>query len=69
MAMEPAKKANDGAFWRRMTLPQEERETRWGGTGYRWFRSENVVCLEHFRRPKQPGQKAGKFGWTYESGN
>jgi hypothetical protein len=31
--------------------------------GYRWFRAENVVAIEHFRKPHRPGQKAGRFGW------
>jgi hypothetical protein len=40
------------AFWRKLVLPQEERMRLgipWRG-GYRWFRSPNVVCLEHYRR-------------------
>jgi hypothetical protein len=47
---------------RRYILSEEDRATltgeRWNG-GYRWFRSENVVCLEHYRRPEPaPQQKA-----------
>jgi hypothetical protein len=41
------------AFWRKLTLPQEEKDygaPKWKG-GYRWFRSANIVCLEHYRRP------------------
>jgi hypothetical protein len=36
-------------FWRRLVLPQEDRRTTWAGVGYRWFRSPNVICLEHYR--------------------
>jgi DNA polymerase I len=32
--------------------------------GYRWFRSENVVCIEHFRRQRGPGRRVGRFGWV-----
>jgi hypothetical protein len=54
-------------FWRKLILPEEDRrrlfpDRIWKG-GYRWFRSENVVCIEHFRRPRILGQKAGRFGW------
>jgi hypothetical protein len=51
----------------RLLMSEEDRlglfpmTTRPGG--YRWFRSENVVCIEHFRRPHMSGQKAGRFGW------
>jgi len=31
-----------------MVLPQEERGRPWDGIGYRWFRSENVIPLEHY---------------------
>jgi hypothetical protein len=58
---------DNGAFWRRLTLPQEDRSILWDGKGYRWFRSENVVCIEHFRQPHAQGQRAGRFGWTYLS--
>jgi hypothetical protein len=38
-------------FWRQLVLPQEDKDLdhRWQGIGYRWFRSENVYCLEHYR--------------------
>lgn len=68
--MEPNKVEDalpeSGAFYRRMLLPEEQRLKLFPGTvrpGYRWFRSENVVAIEHFRRPHMPGQKAGRFGW------
>jgi hypothetical protein len=57
---------DDDIFWRKLILPEEDRRrlfpNTWKG-GYRWFRSENVVCIEHFRRSHTPGQKAGRFGW------
>ena len=62
-----AKGIDDGALWRKLTLPEEEKQRLSLDVtvkdGYRWFRSENVVCIEHFRRPHMPGQKAGRFGW------
>ena len=47
---------------RRYILSEEDRATltgeKWNG-GYRWFRSENVVCFEHHRRPEAfPQRKA-----------
>jgi hypothetical protein len=39
-------------LWRNLILPEEEKRffvPKWKG-GYRWFRSPNVVCLEHYRR-------------------
>lgn len=43
------------AFARKVTLPMEDRELfklpiRTQDSGYRWFRSPNVVCLEKYRR-------------------
>jgi hypothetical protein len=50
---------------RRYILSEEDRATltgeKWNG-GYRWFRSDNVVCLEHYVRAPEaepaPHQKA-----------
>lgn len=56
----------DGAFWRKTRMAEEDRLAYFPRTtcpGYRWFRSENVVAIEHFRKPHVPGQKAGRFGW------
>ena len=43
---------DDEAFLRRIIFPEEDRHlftsTPWRG-GYRWFRSENIVCIEHYR--------------------
>jgi hypothetical protein len=38
------------ALMRKLVLPQEVRHrlTEWRG-GYRWFESENVICLEKVR--------------------
>jgi hypothetical protein len=41
---------DEGAFWRKLILPQEDRETPWEGKGYRWFRSPNIVPIEQWRR-------------------
>ena len=51
----------EAAFWRKLTLPQEEKDydARWEGVGYRWFRSANVLCFEHYRRlMSEIGQQA-----------
>jgi hypothetical protein len=57
----------DEAFWQKMVLPEEDRRvslanTAWKGVGYRWFKSENIVCLEHYLRVDEakpaPHQKA-----------
>jgi hypothetical protein len=41
---------------RRYILSEEDRvklsSEKWNG-GYRWFRSENIVCLENYRRPTE----------------
>jgi hypothetical protein len=55
------------AFYRQMLMPEEDRLLHSPGTarpGYRWFRSENVVAIEHFRKPHTPEQRAGRFGWV-----
>jgi hypothetical protein len=62
LIMERRYSEKDETFWRRMVLPEEDRssltDAEWKG-GYRWFRSENVVCLEHYRRPQLlPQRKA-----------
>jgi hypothetical protein len=55
--MEPVrnKVQTEDAFWRRFTLPQEDRDGPWDGIGYRWFRSPNIVPLEHYRRSQKEG--------------
>jgi hypothetical protein len=48
------------AFWRKLSLPQEDKDDGypgWQGKGYRWFRSANVVCFEHYRRPTSSGDR------------
>jgi hypothetical protein len=44
------------AFLRQWTIPEEDRarytSAKWAGE-YRWFRSPNVVCLEHYRQRKR----------------
>jgi hypothetical protein len=40
------------AFYRKKILPEEDRLALTGEPskgGFRWFRSENVVCIEHYR--------------------
>jgi hypothetical protein len=42
----------DGALWRRLVLSEEDALRLFRATmrpgGYRWFRSENVVCISIF---------------------
>jgi hypothetical protein len=48
---------DDETFWQRLVLPEEDRRRLFPGTvwrsGYRWFRSPNVVPIEQWRRRKQ----------------
>jgi hypothetical protein len=50
--MEPVKTKieEEDIFWRKFTLPEEDRDWPWDGIGYRWFRSPNIVPLEQYRR-------------------
>jgi hypothetical protein len=44
-------------FHRKFILPFEEWRIsgrHWPG-GYRWFRSENVFAIEHYKRVRSPG--------------
>jgi hypothetical protein len=52
------------AFWQSLVLPQEEthRLTTWQGKGYRWFRSPNVIPIEHYR--SNPGSASSCSGLT-----
>jgi hypothetical protein len=45
MSRNPSHRDED-AFWRKLILPQEDRETPWDGKGYRWFRSPIIVSIE-----------------------
>ena len=56
--MEKRYSVKDEEFYRKLILPEEERShytsAKWDGS-FRWFRSPNVVCIEHFRRqPQKP---------------
>ena len=58
---QTVEEAEDEAFLRQLVLPEEDRakytSQPWSGE-YRWFRSPNVVCLEHYRR-RPAGQHNG----------
>jgi hypothetical protein len=47
------------------TFPEEDRAlfttAPWRGE-YRWFRSPNVVCIEHWRRKKAQGKRTQAGG-------
>ena len=47
------------AFWRKLILPEEERDLLWDGKGYRWFRSPNVVPIEQWRRERTRPENGG----------
>jgi hypothetical protein len=57
----------DEKLMRTLTPPEEDRylftHEQWS-SGYRWFRTLNVVCLEHYRPPAprshQPPTKAAR---------
>jgi len=54
MMIEKKHSPSTEAFYRKFTLPEEDKaEPTPPRRGYRWFRSENVVCLEHYRRPTE----------------
>ena len=49
---------------RRFQVPEEDVRARGRTMGrYRWFRSANVRCIEHFRGGHTLDQQAGQFGW------
>jgi hypothetical protein len=54
VVLEKRFSTKDEAFYRRLILPEEDR-TEYAAVkssrSYRWFRSANVVCLEHYKRP------------------
>ena len=63
--MERTRTPKEEAFWQRLILPEEDRDYLWEGYGYRWFRSPNILALEHYRRrqvnepaPKRDGDNA-----------
>ena len=47
--------AEDEAFYRDLMLPQEDippdMPAQMAGA-FRWFRSPNIICIEHYRRPQ-----------------
>ena len=48
-----ANQERDDFFLRGWTIPEEDRTkytTQPAAAGYRWFKSPNVVCLEHYRK-------------------
>jgi hypothetical protein len=46
----------DEAFFRKRTIQEDRAKytTQSRAGEYRWFRSPNVVCLEHYRRRPRP---------------
>jgi hypothetical protein len=60
MKMEKRTSPQLEAFYRKWTLPEEDKpEPTFTHCGFRWFRSENVVCIEHYRRSESlPQRKA-----------
>ena len=51
--LEKVEDEQDEIFIRSLVWPEEDRlrmtGTKWAG-GYRYFRSPNVVCIEHYKR-------------------
>jgi len=55
--MELNRKWDEDRFWQKLILPEEDRRRLypwmpWTGS-YRWFRSPNVICIEHWRRRRK----------------
>jgi hypothetical protein len=49
--MERVFTAKEESFWQRLILPVEDRmQPERRNRSYRWFRSANVVAIEHYRR-------------------
>jgi hypothetical protein len=40
----------DEHSWRKLILPQQDKQTLWEGKGYRWCKSPNVIPIEQWRR-------------------
>ncbi len=50
-------KQDSDRLWQKLVMPEEDRRKfpsapSWDG-GYRWFRSANVVDLQHYRSPAE----------------
>jgi hypothetical protein len=55
MMIEKKHSPSTEAFYRKLILPEEEKaEPTPSRCGFRWFRSENVVCIEHYRVAHEP---------------
>ncbi len=54
-----SKQQHDDDFLKEWTIPEEDRirytSQPWAGE-YRWFRSPNVIPLEHYRRRRQESE-------------
>jgi hypothetical protein len=51
--MEKKHSPGTEAFYRKLILPEEDKpEPTPPRCVFRWFRSANIVCLEHYRRPE-----------------
>jgi hypothetical protein len=58
--MEKKHSPETETFYRKLILPEEDKdELTPPRRGFRWFRSENIVCIEHYRRSEAlPQRKA-----------
>jgi hypothetical protein len=56
--MEKRFSVREEAFYRKLILPEEDKdELTPPRGGFRWFKSENIICFEHYRRPESPPQR------------
>jgi hypothetical protein len=60
--MERIRTPKEEAFWQRLILPEEDRDYPWEGFGYRWFRSSNILALEHYRRRRPVDEPTPQCG-------
>jgi hypothetical protein len=68
MANFDRKDLGDNAFLRKLMLPEEDRRKLFPGmtpsvSVYRWFRSENVIDLLHYRKRHNPPDAEGSMAF------
>jgi hypothetical protein len=55
MMIEKKHSPSTEAFYRKWTLPEEDKaEPTPPRCGFRWFRSKNILCIEHYRVAYEP---------------
>jgi hypothetical protein len=52
------------ALWRKLTLPEEDRDPWVRHVTHRWFRSSNIVDLWHYRSSEEKARIRSYLNWT-----